>query len=115
LATLAAGVTVRQLDELDAPDVQPSRHGDSAADDAARVTHWLFDEHLFSDPGDPTEELIAQLFVESLPGSHLAAGSTAEFGFGDSDTAEWRLSLDMTLEMIDVALGILAARSPQLQ
>lgn len=124
LATPAAVVTVRQLDELDAPDVEVSRRGDSATDDAARVMHWLLDEGLFSDPGDPTEELIAQLFVEaifadhngvSLPGSRLAAGSTAEFGFGDSDSEEWRLSVDMTPEMIDVALDILAARSPRLQ
>jgi len=124
LATPAAVVSVLQLDELDRPDVQVSRRGDSAVDDAAQVMHWLLDEGHFSDPGDPMEELIAQLFVEatlaeqngvSLPGSRLAAGSTAEFGFGDSDSAEWMLALSMTPEMEDAALDILAARGPRLR
>jgi hypothetical protein len=125
LATSAAVVAVQQVDELDAPDVQRSRRGDTAAEDTAQVMHWLFDGGLLSDPGDPTSEaLVAQLFVEavfldrngvSVPGSRLAAGSTTKSGFGDSDSAEWTLAVDMPPEMIDVALNTLAARSPRMR
>jgi hypothetical protein len=127
LATSAAVVTLQQLDELDAPDVQLSRRGENAADDAAQVMHWLFDGGLLSDPGDPTSEgLVAQLFVEaivldhngvSVPGSRLAAGSTTKSGFGDSDSdsAERILAVDMPPEMIDTALNTLAARSPRMR
>jgi hypothetical protein len=124
LATSAAVVTVQQRDELEAPDVELARRGDNAADDAAQVMHWLFDEGLLSDPGDPTYELIAQLFVEaicadrngvSVQGSRSAAGSTTEFSFGETDSAEWMLALDMPSEMIEVALDTLAARSPRMR
>lgn len=124
LATPAAVATVEQLDEFDAPDGEVVRRGEGAADDAAQMMRLLFDDGLFADPSDSGYELIAQLFVEavcgdrngvSVPGSRLAAGSTAEFGFGDSDSAEWNLSVDTSSEVIDIALDILAARSPRIR
>jgi hypothetical protein len=64
------------------------------------------------------------LFVEAsmnnfngvgVPGSRLAAGPVEELGFGDLDSSEWRLELDLAPKVSDAVLDMLAERSPRLR
>lgn len=50
-----------------------------------------------------------------VPGSLLAAGAEAELGgWGDEDSSEWTLELDLDPAVIEAVLDLLAERSPRL-
>ena len=128
LATPDAVACATLMDPLswgEETDVVLWRRGNNAMDDARMFVEWLLDgglvPHYF--PGDPLlQGMLAQLFVEAsmndfngagVPGSRLVAGE-AQLGFGDLDSSEWTLGLDLAPEVVDAVLDVLAERSPRI-
>ena len=49
-----------------------------------------------------------------MPGSQLAAGAEKYLGWGDLDSSEWTLELNLKPDVVDAVLDLLAERSPRL-
>jgi hypothetical protein len=124
-STAVACATLMDIDPGE-DDVVLWRRGNTAMDDARMFVEWLLYgglvPHYF--PGDPgLEGMLAQLFVEAsvhgcngtvVPGSLLAAAAEAELGWGDLDSSEWTLELDLDPAVVEAVLDVLAERSPRL-
>lgn len=95
------------------------RNGDSTGD-AEVFVRWLLD--WLPEPyslEDGFKALMAQLFVEAechgrsgeeLAGSRLAAGWNISLGFGDTDTSEWNLALNLPGLVGSLALDLVEQR-----
>ncbi|OBH86160.1 hypothetical protein A5680_06100 [Mycobacterium sp. E2989] len=130
LATPIAVVSATLLDPLSWGEdtaVVLRRRGKSTVDDAAMFVEWLLDGGLargyFTEEVPLLQAMLAQLFVEasinnfngvSVPGSRLAAGAEAPLDFGDADSSEWILKVDLDEDFTKVVLDSLAQRSPRL-
>jgi hypothetical protein len=99
------------------------RNGDSAGD-AEIFVSWLLDLMPESySRSDGFKALMAQLFVEAachgrsgeeLSGSSLAAGWDVQLGFGDTDTSEWNLELDLPGSAAPLALDLIERQGGRL-
>ena len=99
------------------------RNGDSAGD-AEIFVRWLLDLMPESySRSDGFKALMAQLFVEAachdrsgeeLSGSSLAAGWDVQLGFGDTDTSEWNLELDLPGSAAPLALDLIERQGGRL-
>lgn len=95
------------------------RNGDSTGDSEI-VARWLLEwlPESYSNTDD-FKALMAQLFVEAachgqsgkeLSGSRLAAGWNIQLGFGDTDTSEWNLALNLPGAATSLALDLVEQR-----
>lgn len=126
LATPGAVATCFLADEnLGNPDQQAAvwKRGDAHADAQMFVT-WLLDWfpagwHIRD---ENFSAMMAQLFIESTQhgrngistsGGMLVAGSENTLDFGDSDSSEWRLLVNLPPETINHALEGIARRGPR--
>jgi hypothetical protein len=124
LATPSAVACATLIDEQDEEkDAVLWRRGDTARGDAALFVKWLLEGVMWEGAGGFDEAIPAQLFVDAsmndlngvgIPGSRLAAECETGMGWGDEDSSEWRLELDLTPEAISAVLDLLAERSPEL-
>jgi hypothetical protein len=95
------------------------RNGE-ASDDARIFVEWLLDWLPdFYSRNDGFKALMTQLFVEAechgksgaeLYGSRLAAGWDIGLGFGDTDTSEWTLELNLPNAASSLAEDLIAGR-----
>jgi hypothetical protein len=124
LATPSAVACATLIDEQDEEkDAVLWRRGDTARDDGAVFVKWLLEGVMWEGSGGLEEAVLAQLFVDAsmddlngvgIPGSRLAAECETRMGWGDEDSSEWRLELNLAPDVIDAVLDVLAERSPRL-
>jgi hypothetical protein len=126
LATPSAVACATLIDEQDEEkDAVLWRRGHTARDDGAVFVKWLLEGVMWEDAGGFDEAIAAQLFVDAstddnlngagIPGSRLAAECETRMGWGDEDSSEWRLELNLAPDVIDAVLDVLVERGPRLR